>query len=453
MADTIEDAFPSPDGFVDTRVHVEEPKVKVDDGNDTVTEKEPEVKVQDVTEQVTKESQVEIKPAEITEDEPAPEVKEAAPVITEDEEADTVEDKLPDHISLDTRLVNRVWGDSPNCIPRRIHSKALVKLLNDIDHDGQISLAPDIVLDGVFTHTKKETALWEEGGATENFGTVLLITGTKGEKLPAIVAFCNDRDGNGKHALVRVRLNDYVAMGVQRKLTDDEVVELICLYRITNIDDTRMMNVTKQGQTQNICVPAVSCTLVKTFAVDNQTENFGTEEEDKLFTSDHPVIRAALKQMYTKYAHDPVYVKQFRDHRFDYDDYRDAISDENYLKSIKYFDNLSEMYTDVIKTLIDKLPDLQAFEHPVIETVVDKSNEEGERKLLVFVSGVIYDTHTKSSKGNRLFYGRVVLNKDDKFYDVEATPDKGYDVSFILDQIDKMGNDRPKSAVMLLTRN
>jgi hypothetical protein len=169
--------------------------------------------------------------------------------------------------------------------------------------------------------------------------------------------------------------------------------------------------------------------------------------------------------MYEEYAYTPAYIADYAPHRFCYDDYRDMLTDQEFINRGQRYETLKELYTAVNQAMGNSIQNLEATKHAIVETVLDTavSKVDGSTKLLVYVAGVIFDTRAKTSaNGGRLFYGYTVLGEGDYYYDLEnldvidsvsSDTNMKRDYDFVVKYIAGMGNNRPKSCVRRMTVN
>lgn len=482
-----------PEGFVDTKTETTESvaEVKVTEPvQEKVVINEPPVvqateeKLEETESAVAEEvSEPTVEPV-VEEVKQTPEVQPTVVVKSAQETRDEKFEELKSHFSGNynptvdpaMRLISKSWNRT-GTIPHRVHSKVLVRMLDELvkcRETNTTELGVDNTLSFESDKTRhNETAIWEEGGATDKSGTALLVTDDNGNKLQAITAYNNVKDGNGKHALLKVKTGYFIVTGVVLDDKDAPITSQMNVHYVISIDRDLKRSVTKNGVREEVLYDSVNTILVKMFVNGVESYNVLSETEpvvsdpelDKLlrekaaiWSIDHPAIVACNKQMRTMYAYKPIYIADYSNHRFCYDDYRDAINDKEFINAGKRYDTLKEMYEEVDKVLGDNVLNTEPSRHVIVETVLDVGKDKsGEDKLLVYVAGVIYDTKAQTSAGHRLIYGLTVLGKGDNYYDIEnrniidTNPSLVYSYDFVVQQINRMGTERPKSSVRRMT--
>lgn len=483
-----------PEGFVDTKTQKvaeetapmqEVTPAPVVEAHDVVIPPVKSPVVEEVQEPAVQEETTEDKTDAVVEEEaPSEESKPqiiSADAPARDEKLNELKERfregssdVPTAINPERKLVSTPWGHTDR-IPHRIWSRELAKLLAGA-RKAQGDVSKLEIYDVIEFDSDKtrhgETALWDEGGADEKEGTALIIAGANGEKLPAITAYNNTKDGNGKHALLKVMVGQYIVMGAQ-VTTANGKSDVVILCRISRIERNLEKDVVRNGIKASVTYDKVVSNLVKVWCDGEELEIGGKGSDTdpaldsaaKLFTYEHPAVKACVKRMYEEYAYTPAYIADYVSHRFCYDDYRDMLTDSEFINRGQRYDTLKELYQAVHKVTGDATQNLEATRHVIVETVLDTavSKVDGNTRLLVYVAGLIYDTKTKTSRnGGRIFYGFSVLGEGDSYFDLEnldiidTSPDAANlkrDYSFVVKYISGMGNNRPKSCVRRMTVN
>ena len=314
--------------------------------------------------------------------------------------------KFVHHTRVDAGFGNR---PSP-LIVKSVFSRTLLSLLNayfngSIGKDGEVHHYVDEELKffGVYNR-KKEPCVWEEGGADDNKGSVLLITDPEGNPLTPSFSLTNTNVVNGKHALVPVWAGCYMVMGGQRK--GDEI---LTVYKISSVENSTDAHLSS---------PSFTLDLI---CYSNGGE-FTSNVESTFWTVETPAWKAAMKRMYEKHAFVPAYVNDYKEFILDVatlNDLNDALSEQNFVNTIEVLPDLKTAYTVVGEQLgkqmleLDKYECAQLIVYPVYQ----------QETVDVWIIGLIYNRETHSSVGRRIAYKKVVIREDDscQFYYPDRT--------------------------------
>ena len=283
-----------------------------------------------------------------------------------------------------------------------ISNKALSDLFEQgKTNDENVSIAPRILVDVEYIQYSGSYVIWEEGGAEQNHGSVLVVATATGDKKDPLQVFHNDKIKNGRHASIILEKGDLVILGVN---TNDS--RIIVAYEVTGFENT----------SSAICEG-------KAVFIDEERTLFEDVAEFVL-DSDSPVIKAAIKRMTDdQLTTTPCWVNDWTIHKFDKEDFKAALSDPDspFRKSIKYFNSLNDVYDAATAIVREKVKTLPRSKHALVNTALDINNKDanGNEVIYVFVTGVIYDVITKSSLENLLFYGCVIMRPGDEFFYID----------------------------------
>lgn len=307
--------------------------------------------------------------------------------------------------------VDAGFGNRPSpLIVKSVFSRTLLSLLNtyfngSIGKDGEAHCYVDEELKffGVYNR-KKESCVWEEGGADDTKGSVLLVTDPEGNPLTPSFSLTNTNVVNGKHALVPVWTGCYMLMGGQRKGQ-----EILTVYKITSVENSIDAHLSN---------PSFTLDLI---CYSNGGE-FTSNVESTFWNVEASAWKAAMKRMYEKHAFVPVYVNDYKEFILDVatlNDLNDALSEPNFVNTIEVLPDLKTAYKVVGEQLgkemleLDKYECAQLIVYPVYQ----------QESVDVWILGLIYNRDTHSSAGRRIAYKRVVLHEDDacQFYYPDRT--------------------------------
>ena len=115
-----------------------------------------------------------------------------------------------------------------------ISNKALSDLFEQSKlNDENVSIAPKILVDVEYIQYSGSYVIWEEGGAEQNHGSVLVVATATGDKKDPLQVFHNDKIKNGRHASIILEKGDLVILGVN---TNDS--RIIVAYEVTGFENT-----------------------------------------------------------------------------------------------------------------------------------------------------------------------------------------------------------------------
>jgi hypothetical protein len=265
----------------------------------------------------------------------------------------------------------------------------------------------------------KDPSIWEEGGRSFTAGHVLLVADNNGEPKSANAVFFDDVIVNGRHALIPLRVEDFIVIGYTMR-----GISLLCVYVVTGIqpatpDRPRM---TARGE------------LYASILDGNITyqENVGS---DPVITLDSPLIKAAIARLNEHDAKEPAFIRKYNKRRFDTGEFQKWVADEEFMGRLKDFKSLKAAYAS-LKKAMPSVKLLGRGEQIHLSTVLDVAGDD----LYAFVYGTVFDTTTVSSASGasrcsgRYFNGRVKL-------------DPSEDIIFIDDYSKKFNYDQVKNRI------
>lgn len=315
--------------------------------------------------------------------------------------------------------------DKSNKKYKGIQQESLRSFCNEALLKGDIP--EQIVLQCGIIRKNYKLGIWEEGGAANNRGSILLVTDQYGKPKEAVTAYNNPNVFNGKHAFIPVNMYDHVILGVS-----DINTKLIGIYHVSQV-----VNITKEGG-------SIVCDRVATIKPrddeydDISLANSLTDYEqewlcakddgtDDAATVLDNVLNIASSTLYDTQVCHPLYIKDYyTDFRLNEKDYWNVLQDTEYLgKLVQYPDiesayaALDEMFAELFDTT-----DLSGKDPLAVITLNLTKSANGTERLIVYISGIVYDKATSSSVGSRIYYGVVVLKPECKFYypDTPETP-------------------------------
>lgn len=436
----------------DVEVTVNEPATEVAEPQVEVTTEAPVVETTD-NDEVALEVTEHIN--EMTESEPASDVPDSEKMISNEAELKAKEEDTTDTestVSDNSNLTDTVSNfgsfeskplfkhgriDKSNTKYKGIQQESLRSFCNDALLKGDIP--EQIVLQCGIIRKNYKLGIWEEGGATNNRGSVLLVTDQYGKPKEAVTAYNNPNVFNGKHAFIPVNMYDHVILGVS-----DINTKLVGIYHVSQV-----VNITKEGG-------SIVCDRVATVkARDDEYDdislansltdyeqewlcNKGDGTNDACVVLDD-VVNIANDTLYDTRVCHPLYIKDYyTEFRLNDKDYWNVLQDTEYLgKLVQYPDvesayaALDEMFAELFDTT-----DLSGKDPLAIITLNLTKSANGTERLIVYISGIVYDKATSSSAGSRIYYGAVVLKPECKFY-YPDTPESPVSYESIVSNIKK----------------
>lgn len=283
--------------------------------------------------------------------------------------------------------------------------------------------------------------IWEEGGAYNNKGNVLMVTDAYGNPKEAISAYHDSDVYNGKHAFIPISMYDHVVLGVA-----DGDKKIIGVYHVSQISP-----ITKDGGTIT-CNKVVTLTPLddennKIRLAQNLTEYetkwMGKKEDEDIHPVLNKVLTVADEALHTTELTHPIYIKDYSHYHLNSDDYWNVLQDADYISKLVTYPDMATTYAaldEAFAKLFSEV-DTSGKDSVVITTLNLIKTKSGKEVLVAFISGLLYSRQTNSSAeangGGRFFYGRVILNPETKFYYPDTSPEKSVSYETILDLIKK----------------
>lgn len=413
----------------DVEVTVNEPATEV-----VESEAEPQVEVTAEAPVVETTDANEVAPEvaelvkEMTESEPTSEVPNADGMVPGEAEQEAKEEVTTDNDNS-TDTISNIGSfeskplfkhgriDKSNTKYKGIQQESLRSFCNEALLKGDI---PDqIVLQCGIIRKNYKLGIWEEGGAANNRGSVLLVTDQYGKPKEAVTAYNNPNVFNGKHAFIPLNMYDHVILGVS-----DINTKLIGIYHVSQV-----VNITKEGG-------SIVCDRVATVRPrDDEYDDISLAssltdyEQEWLCAKDDGtddaatvldnVLNIASSTLYDTHVCHPLYIKDYyTEFRLNDKDYWDVLQDTEYLGKLVQYQDVGSAYAALDETFAELFDttDLSGKDPLAIITLNLTKSANGTERLIVYISGIVYDKATSSSKGSRIYYGAVLLKPECKFY-------------------------------------
>lgn len=307
--------------------------------------------------------------------------------------------------------------DKSNTKYKGIQQESLRSFCNEALLKGDIP--EQIVLQCGIIRKNYKLGIWEEGGAANNRGSVLLVTDQYGKPKEAVTAYNNPNVFNGKHAFIPLNMYDHVILGVS-----DINTKLIGIYHVSQV-----VNITKEGG--SIVCDRVATVKPRDDEYDDIslassltdyeqewlcTKDDGTDDADTVLDN---VLNIASSTLYDTHVCHPLYIKDYyTEFRLNDKDYWDVLQDTEYLGKLVQYQDVGSAYAALDETFAELFDttDLSGKDPLAIITLNLTKSANGTERLIVYISGIVYDKATSSSKGSRIYYGAVVLKPECKFY-------------------------------------
>ena len=307
--------------------------------------------------------------------------------------------------------------DKSNTKYKGIQQESLRSFCNEALLKGDIP--EQVVLQCGIIRKNYKLGIWEEGGAANNRGSVLLVTDQYGKPKEAVTAYNNPNVFNGKHAFIPLNMYDHVILGVS-----DINTKLIGIYHVSQV-----VNITKEGG-------SIVCDRVATIKPRDEeyddislansltdyeqewlcTKDDGTDDAGTVLDN---VLNIASDTLYNTHVCHPLYIKDYyTEFRLNDKDYWNVLQDTEYLSKLVQYRDIESAYAaldEMFNELFDTT-DLSGKDPLAIITLNLTKSANGTERLIVYISGIVYDKATSSSAGSRIYYGAVVLKPECKFY-------------------------------------
>jgi hypothetical protein len=284
---------------------------------------------------------------------------------------------------------------------------------------------------GLLIKNNKSEGVWEEGGATETNGKVLLATNPAGAKLEPVVVPA--RDENGCHALISVWKDCFLIMGGHLRGTS-----IIAVYHVDNTIHS--------GPESKY--PRFDSSIVATL-INGEWKMIQTQYQN-IWNPDHPAIVAASKRIFDINAVDPVYITDYRQTRLDVEDFKDCLNDKDFSLRMRTFKSLSETYAYCDCLLGEKVLGTLSNENVVANILLTYYPEA--KTVAMFILGGVYNLDTKSSRGGRCLYTRTLIHPGDSFYYLDQDESESISYDTLVKYLEKNRNHNSVLTVRRMTR-
>lgn len=416
-------------------------EVTVNEPATEVTEAEPQVEVTAEAPVVETTDNDDVAPEvtellnEMTESEPASEVSNSDGIVPGEDvhKALATEQETKEEVATDndnsTDTISNIGSfeskplfkhgriDKSNTKYKGIQQESLRSFCNEALLKGDIP--EQIVLQCGIIRKNYKLGIWEEGGAANNRGSVLLVTDQYGKPKEAVTAYNNPNVFNGKHAFIPLNMYDHVILGVS-----DINTKLIGIYHVSQV-----VNITKEGG--SIVCDRVATVKPRDDEYDDIslassltdyeqewlcTKGDGTDDADTVLDN---VLNIASSTLYDTHVCHPLYIKDYyTEFRLNDKDYWNVLQDTEYLGKLVQYQDVGSAYAALDETFAELFDttDLSGKDPLAIITLNLTKSANGTERLIVYISGIVYDKATSSSAGSRIYYGAVVLKPECKFY-------------------------------------
>lgn len=323
-------------------------------------------------------------------------------------------DEEDDQFHLGGRVIGRrVDGVDAEFAIRGMRNRSLIFSMDEFFRNKKNSILDETSIQGIIIKNTDSEGIWEEGGATATRGHALLATAPDGTPIVPAFVFTNNSVVNGDHALLPIKEGCFILMAGQQN-----GVVIVIVYRVDSI--TKPDAVIQYPRYESTMVAYFVCNIGDLHVAKmNCIMEAGTREHD-MWTENHPAVQAALKRIFELHASTPAYVSDYKEHRFDSVDYNDCLQDADFLASMKLSDTLEDAYAaagEVLGNIVSNCRDRS--QHPILLTSLNYFPKLDA--IAVFCMSKVFDTKTKTSRGARHLYSRVVLKPGDVFYYPDKT--------------------------------
>ena len=293
---------------------------------------------------------------------------------------------------------------------------------------GTHPLPNNLVFDGAAIAGGKSVGIWEEGGRHPDYGSVLLVTDQFGAPMPPIAVFYNEYTC-GRHALVAAVPNCYLVVGGCY-----EERNVIAIYRVTNIhyDPNKFMLPGVDIKSTRGYIEGCYSTELVAYRIDNVwTHSTSYDSLGLNWERSKAVINAELR-MNELYAASPCYVNKYRPNRMRAgddisNDLNACLRDTEFMQQVIPYTSLADAYAaadavagDVLTNVIDTGSHPKTF--PLLTVYLYMAPGTDNIGVHLFVTA--YNSDTKTSDGNRLWYGQVSLPPGSSFWYPDQSPEQ-----------------------------
>lgn len=282
-------------------------------------------------------------------------------------------------------------GNAVDC--RDIYNRSLTYFLADYRRTHQIPTT--LRIHGDLITSTNSAGIWDEGGATQVTGSVLLITDPTGKPLAPVSVFYTKQVVNGRHALMPAWTGCYIVMGGHYR---GDIV--LAIYRVES-------TVYKDDNTK---FPRYKSNLVAYQVGSNWTE----VEHGTWWTNEHPAITAAIDRIFEVGATTPAYANAYRQYKFNAEDYNACITDPELTKLLTSYATLNDGY-EATANILGEAMYHHSSKSKALLTVALNYDANTDTVSVWFV-GVMFDSENNTSAGQRLQYGYTTLKAGDVFW-------------------------------------
>lgn len=311
---------------------------------------------------------------------------------------DLVEEKLTENTQPQANdLSIRVGRVDSQELPYRIQrprNKAIYKAVSEWRKNG--SLPTTLVVRGTIITNNRMPGLWDEGGADNNEGSVLLAADPEGNRITPVVVNSGLKTVNGKHALIQVWEGCFIVVGWHRGGK-----EIIGVYLVDEV----ILAVPGQEDPS----PRFSCTL-QGYVSKHKWIKSSTASAKIDLGLGHPMVVAAESQLFRQHSVVPGYTGDYIEHYFPVEDYNEWEKDP--VVSFTEETSIRKVYATAEKLFAPFTAGPSSQKALLMIVFMLANNDE----VHAYILAGIYDSTVRSTRGNRLMYRRLVLNENSVFY-------------------------------------
>lgn len=315
---------------------------------------------------------------------------------------DLVEEKLTENIQTQVNdLSIRVGRVDSQELPYRIQrprNKAIYKVTSEWRKNG--SLPTILVVRGTIITNNRMPGIWDEGGADNNEGSVLLAADPEGNRITPVVVNSGLKTVNGKHALIQVWEGCFIVVGWHRGGK-----EIIGVYLVDEV----MLAIPGQDDPS----PRFCC-ILQGFVSKHKWIKSSAASTKVNIGLGHPMVVAAENQLFRQHSVVPGYTGDYIEHYFPVEDYNEWVKDPVLLAKPTFAEDTSirKVYAAAEKLFAPFTagPSSQKALLMIVFMLADNDD------VYAYILAGIYDSTIRSTRGNRLLYCRLALNENSVFY-------------------------------------
>lgn len=283
----------------------------------------------------------------------------------------------------------------------------------------------NIEIDTISIARGRNCGLWDEGGKYGQVGRALTVAASDGSKMTPTSVFHHLSIVNGRHALIPIWSGCFVIFAGKK---DDSAT--IAVYRLNTVSTSRqfMRNHHVAPSERGDRYSASLCVALRVHynsqnEMDGDTVLFSEPQFDTYRSNLIAPMLAALAQCDHEYSVTPAYVTNYRTQHvdkkicIDFDSCIDACS----TRSIIQYDTLNDAYNamhEISSRLVGNIANARQYKtyhsFVYIYTYIDNKTQKVNVLLAVVKFNII--TGSSDEEHNRLWFGRVVLGDNDKFW-------------------------------------